>query len=136
MVEELFVLAARIRIHLVIQHLHQYLMTPSHPQLHKTTQAPHLHAVAQRLLEVSAHVMMNDRERAFIHKCLQDCLWYPPNESTLWQWQGTATEEEWNFSKVNFKFTFFLNSVYNSSCINMLHVVLGPSIEDIALNGI
>ncbi|XP_071347364.1 uncharacterized protein [Trachinotus anak] len=52
MVEELFVLAARIRIHLVIQHLHQYLMTPSHPQLHKTTQAPHLHAVAQRLLEV------------------------------------------------------------------------------------
>ncbi|XP_022610901.1 glutamate-rich protein 6-like isoform X1 [Seriola dumerili] len=72
MKEELFVLAARTRIHLVIQHLHQYLMTPSHPQLPKTTQAPHLHVVAQKLLEVSAHVTMNDRERAFIQKCLQD----------------------------------------------------------------
>ncbi|XP_031711216.1 glutamate-rich protein 6 isoform X2 [Anarrhichthys ocellatus] len=54
--EDLFVQAARIRIHLVIQHLHQYLMTPSRPRLQKTKQAPHLHAVAQRLLEVSADV--------------------------------------------------------------------------------
>ncbi|XP_042353443.1 LOW QUALITY PROTEIN: glutamate-rich protein 6-like [Plectropomus leopardus] len=72
--EELFVLAARIRINLAIQHLHQCLMTPSHPRLPKTTQAPHLHVVAQRLLEVSADVMMSDSERAFICRCLQDYL--------------------------------------------------------------
>lgn len=72
--EELFVLAGRIRIHLAIQHLHQYLTTPSHPRLPKTTQAPHLHAVAQRLLEVGADVTMSESERAFIHRCLRDCL--------------------------------------------------------------
>ncbi|XP_044075098.1 glutamate-rich protein 6 [Siniperca chuatsi] len=71
--EELLVLAARIRIRLAIQHLHQYLTTPSHPRLPKTTQAPHLHVVAQRLLEVSADVM-SESERAFIHRCLRDCL--------------------------------------------------------------
>ncbi|XP_029309937.1 glutamate-rich protein 6 [Cottoperca gobio] len=72
--EELFVLAARIRIHLAIQHLHLYLMTPSRPRLPKTTQTPHLHVVAQRLLEVSADVTMSERERFFIQRCLQDCL--------------------------------------------------------------
>ncbi|XP_051258730.1 glutamate-rich protein 6 isoform X2 [Dicentrarchus labrax] len=72
--EELFVLAARIRIHLAIQHLHQYLTTPSHPRLPKTTQASRLHVVAQRILEVSADSTMSESERAFISKCLQDCL--------------------------------------------------------------
>ncbi|XP_049931079.1 glutamate-rich protein 6 [Epinephelus moara] len=72
--EELFVFAARIRINLAIKHLHQCLMTPSHPRLLKTTQAPHLHGVAQSLLEVSANVMMSESERAFIYRCLQDCL--------------------------------------------------------------
>ncbi|XP_060939587.1 uncharacterized protein LOC133017495 [Limanda limanda] len=37
-------------------------------------QVTHLHVVAQRLLTVSAHVIMSDNERAFIHKCLQGCL--------------------------------------------------------------
>ncbi|XP_074507057.1 uncharacterized protein LOC141777032 [Sebastes fasciatus] len=72
--EELFVSAARIKTHLAIQRLHQYLVTPSHPRLPNTTQNPHLHVVAQRLLEVSADVMMSENERAFIHRCLQDCL--------------------------------------------------------------
>ncbi|XP_039999549.1 uncharacterized protein LOC120798854 isoform X2 [Xiphias gladius] len=72
--EELLVLAARIRIHVVIQYLHQNPVTPSHSQLPKTKKAPHLHVVAQRLLEVSAHVMMSDSERAFIHECLENYL--------------------------------------------------------------
>ncbi|GAA6228271.1 glutamate-rich protein 6-like isoform X1 [Lates japonicus] len=72
--EELLVLAARIKIHLTIQHLHQYLVTPSHPQLPKIMQAPHLHVVAQRLLGASADMTMSDSERAFILVCLQDCL--------------------------------------------------------------
>ncbi|XP_059200743.1 glutamate-rich protein 6-like [Centropristis striata] len=46
--EELFVLAARTRIHLTIQELRQYLLTSSHPRLLKTSQASHLHVVAQK----------------------------------------------------------------------------------------
>uniref|UniRef100_A0A8D3DE85 FAM194 C-terminal domain-containing protein n=1 Tax=Scophthalmus maximus TaxID=52904 RepID=A0A8D3DE85_SCOMX len=69
--EDLLASAARIRTHLAIQHLHQCLITPSHPQLPKPTKASHLHAVAQRLLEDSPHVMMSESERAFINKCLQ-----------------------------------------------------------------
>ncbi|XP_035860711.1 uncharacterized protein LOC116037392 [Sander lucioperca] len=38
--EELFVLAARIRINTALRHLNQYLMTPSHPQLPKTSPSP------------------------------------------------------------------------------------------------
>ncbi|XP_070774877.1 glutamate-rich protein 6 [Enoplosus armatus] len=72
--EELLASAARIRIRLAIQQLHQYLTTSSHPRLQKTTQAPHLHVAAQRLLEVSADVMMSESERAFIHGCLRDSL--------------------------------------------------------------
>ncbi|XP_034412138.1 glutamate-rich protein 6 [Cyclopterus lumpus] len=72
--EDLFVKAARIRINLVIQHLHQYLLTPSCAQLPKTKQAAHLRVVAQRLLEVSADVMMGESERTFIHRCLHSCL--------------------------------------------------------------
>lgn len=72
--EELCVLAAGIRTHLAIQHLKQCLMTPSHPRLQKATKAPHLHVVAQRLLGVSADVMMSESERDFIYRCLQDCL--------------------------------------------------------------
>ncbi|XP_073347778.1 glutamate-rich protein 6 [Pagrus major] len=72
--EELFVSAARIRIHLAFLQLHQYLRTPSRPRLPKTSQVRHLHAVAQRLLAVSADVMMSERDRAFIHRCLRDCL--------------------------------------------------------------
>uniref|UniRef100_UPI0037E90176 glutamate-rich protein 6 n=1 Tax=Semicossyphus pulcher TaxID=241346 RepID=UPI0037E90176 len=72
--EELFVLAARIRLHLPIQHPHQYLTTPSHPKLMKTTQVQRLHVVARKLLEVSAVVMMSESERDFIQRCLQDFL--------------------------------------------------------------
>ncbi|XP_026231211.1 glutamate-rich protein 6 [Anabas testudineus] len=72
--EELLVLAARIRIHLAIQHLHQFLMTPSHHWLPKTKQARHLQVVVQRLVEVSAHMTMSDSDRAFIQKCYKDCL--------------------------------------------------------------
>ncbi|TKS79879.1 Glutamate-rich protein 6 [Collichthys lucidus] len=72
--EELLLLAAKIRIQLAFRHLHQYLRLPSHPPLPKSTQAPHLHTVAQRLLDVSAGVMMSQSEQAFIHRCLQECL--------------------------------------------------------------
>ncbi|XP_027141487.1 glutamate-rich protein 6 isoform X2 [Larimichthys crocea] len=71
--EELLLLAAKIRIQLAFQHLHQYLRLPSHPLLPKSTQASHLHVVAQRLLDVSAGVM-SESEQAFIHRCLQECL--------------------------------------------------------------
>lgn len=71
--EELLLLAAKIRIQLAFQHLHQYLRLPSHPPLPKSTQASHLHVVAQRLLDVSAGVM-SESEQAFIHRCLQECL--------------------------------------------------------------
>ncbi|KAM8726906.1 glutamate-rich protein 6 [Acanthopagrus schlegelii] len=74
--EELFVSAARIRIHLAFLQLHQFLRTPSHPRLPKTSQVRHLLAVAQRLVAVSADVMMSERDRAFIHRCLRDCLMY------------------------------------------------------------
>ncbi|KAG7229309.1 hypothetical protein INR49_012967, partial [Caranx melampygus] len=52
--EELFVLAARVKIHMVIQQLHQCMIMPSNPLLPKITQAPHLHVAAQRLLEANA----------------------------------------------------------------------------------
>ncbi|XP_005912887.1 glutamate-rich protein 6 isoform X1 [Haplochromis burtoni] len=71
--DELLALAAKIRIHAAIQHLHQYLTTPLHPQKLKTTPAHHLQVTAQRLLKVSDDVMMNDSDKAFILKCLQDC---------------------------------------------------------------
>nr|XP_043900496.1 glutamate-rich protein 6 isoform X2 [Solea senegalensis] len=72
--EELLVSAARIRIHMAIQCLHQSLQTPSHPGLARTTLAPHLHDVAQRLQNISAHVMMSDSERASFHKYLEGCF--------------------------------------------------------------
>ncbi|XP_039877714.1 glutamate-rich protein 6 isoform X2 [Simochromis diagramma] len=71
--DELLALAAKIRIHAAIQHLHQYLTTPLRPQKLKTTPAHHLQVTAQRLLKVSDDVMMNDSDKAFILKCLQDC---------------------------------------------------------------
>lgn len=71
--DELLALAAKIRIHAAIQHLHQYLTAPLHPQKLKTTPAHHLQVTAQRLLKVSDDVMMNDSDKAFILKCLQDC---------------------------------------------------------------
>ncbi|KAL3988467.1 C-reactive protein [Sarotherodon galilaeus] len=70
--DELLALAAKIRIHAAIQHLHQYLTTPLHPPKLKTP-AHHLQVTAQRLLKVSDDIMMNDRDKAFILKCLQDC---------------------------------------------------------------
>ncbi|XP_076601179.1 glutamate-rich protein 6 [Chaetodon auriga] len=72
--EELLLMAARFRIHLAFQHLHQYMRTPTYPWLPKTTQTPHLHVGAQRLLAVSAGVMMSDSDRDFIHRYLQDRL--------------------------------------------------------------
>ncbi|XP_062285233.1 glutamate-rich protein 6B [Scomber scombrus] len=70
--EEVLVLAARIKIHMAIQDLHQRLTAHSHPQLLKTTLAPSLHVFAQKLLKISANVMMTESDKAFIHKCLQD----------------------------------------------------------------
>ncbi|XP_026169086.1 glutamate-rich protein 6 [Mastacembelus armatus] len=72
--EELFVSASRIRFNLAIQRLHQYLVTPSHPQLSKAIHASHLHVVSKRLLEDSTRVVMSDSERAYIQNCLQGCL--------------------------------------------------------------
>lgn len=73
--EELYVLAARIRIQLALQHLQHYLTTPSHPRLPKITQTPRLHVAAQRLLAVAANVTMSESDKAFIHRCLRDCVW-------------------------------------------------------------
>ncbi|XP_069013402.1 uncharacterized protein [Embiotoca jacksoni] len=70
--EQLFLKAAKIKIQLVIQGLHQCLMTPSHPRLPETRLTPHLRVAAERLLEDSAYVMMSDNDRAFIHGYLKD----------------------------------------------------------------
>nr|XP_046264064.1 glutamate-rich protein 6 isoform X2 [Scatophagus argus]XP_046264065.1 glutamate-rich protein 6 isoform X2 [Scatophagus argus] len=66
--------AARIRAHLAIQRLHQFLSMPSHPRPPKTKEALRLHAEAHRLLAASADVMMSDSDRAFVHRCLQDYI--------------------------------------------------------------
>lgn len=72
--EELFVSAAQIRIHLAFQHLHKCLRTPSHPWPPKTRHASHLRFVSQRLLASSRDATMSESDRAFIYRCLQDCL--------------------------------------------------------------
>ncbi|XP_047446285.1 glutamate-rich protein 6 isoform X2 [Mugil cephalus] len=71
--EELFVLAAKIRIHMAFQHLHLHLLTQSHPQPPKAALTPHLQVAARKILEASTDVEMSDSDRAFIHRCLQDC---------------------------------------------------------------
>ncbi|XP_023132289.2 glutamate-rich protein 6 isoform X2 [Amphiprion ocellaris] len=72
--EELLVSAAKIRINQAVQHLHQNLMKTSHHQPPTTTVAPRLQAAAQRILDNSADVVMSESDRAFIHRCLKDCL--------------------------------------------------------------
>lgn len=72
--EELFVSAAQIRIHLAFQHLHKCLRTPSRPWSPKTRHASHLRLVSQRLLASSRDATMSESDRAFIDRCLQDCL--------------------------------------------------------------
>lgn len=73
--EDLFVKAARIRIQLLLQNMHQILLTPSCARLPKTKLAAQRRAEAQKLLEVTADVMMEESERDFIHRCLHSCLW-------------------------------------------------------------
>ncbi|XP_056277566.1 uncharacterized protein LOC130198428 [Pseudoliparis swirei] len=72
--EDLFVKAARIRIQLLLQNMHQILLTPSCARLPKTKLAAQRRAEAQKLLEVTADVMMEESERDFIHRCLHSCL--------------------------------------------------------------
>ncbi|XP_051943249.1 glutamate-rich protein 6 isoform X2 [Hippocampus zosterae] len=69
--DELFVLAARVKIHLCIQHLNWSLLTPLHQ---KSTPAQSIRVFGKKLLEVSTNVLMSQHERAFIRGCLQDCL--------------------------------------------------------------
>ncbi|XP_061878838.1 uncharacterized protein LOC133630960 isoform X2 [Entelurus aequoreus] len=69
--DELFVLAARIKIHLCIYHLNWSLISPLHQ---KTVPSPSIRAFGKRLLEVSANMLMSQHERIFIQGCLQDCL--------------------------------------------------------------
>ncbi|XP_030017130.1 glutamate-rich protein 6 [Sphaeramia orbicularis] len=71
--EELMALAAQMKMRLLLQHLHQYLTTPSHPKLPNLTPPPHPHVVTQRLLEESKGAKMSEREKEFIHGCLQFC---------------------------------------------------------------
>lgn len=82
--EELFVLAAQIRIHLVIQHLHRCLKAPSLSCQPKTTPSSHLLIISQKLLASSAGVIMSDSDRAFIHWCLRDCLWCVTRNIGTW----------------------------------------------------
>ncbi|XP_077370991.1 glutamate-rich protein 6 [Festucalex cinctus] len=69
--DELFVLAARVKIHLCIQHLNWSLLTPLRQ---KSTPAHSIRVFGKKLLEVSTNVLMSQHERAFIRGCLQDCL--------------------------------------------------------------
>ncbi|XP_077471776.1 uncharacterized protein LOC144085949 [Stigmatopora argus] len=64
--DELFVLAARVKIHLSIQHLNWSLLTPLHQRS--------IRVFGKKLLDVSNNVLMSQRERAFIRGCLQECL--------------------------------------------------------------
>lgn len=72
--DELIALAARLKMHLLIQHVHQYMMTPSHPKLPNATLAPRLHLLAQNLLKVGKKVKMSEDDVEFLHGCLRDCL--------------------------------------------------------------
>ncbi|XP_037132396.1 uncharacterized protein LOC119137289 [Syngnathus acus] len=69
--DELFVLAARVKIHLCIQHLNWSLPRPLHQ---KITPTQSIRVFGKKLLEVSTKVLMSQHERAFIRGCLQDCL--------------------------------------------------------------
>ncbi|XP_077580619.1 glutamate-rich protein 6 [Stigmatopora nigra] len=64
--DELFVLAARVKIHLSIQHLNWSHLTPLHQRS--------IRVFGKKLLEVSNNVLMSQHERAFIRGCLQECL--------------------------------------------------------------
>ncbi|TNN37090.1 Glutamate-rich protein 6 [Liparis tanakae] len=66
--EDLFVKAAGIRIQLLLQNIHQILLTPSCARLPKTKMAAQRGAEARQLLEVTAGVMMEESERDFIHR--------------------------------------------------------------------
>ncbi|KAL0966623.1 hypothetical protein UPYG_G00297570 [Umbra pygmaea] len=72
--EELFLLAGRIGAHRVIRHLHQCLSTPSNTRPRRDGLTPRLVSLAKKLLNLSRSLRFEDRERAFVHRCLQDCL--------------------------------------------------------------
>ncbi|XP_029929912.1 glutamate-rich protein 6 [Myripristis murdjan] len=72
--EELFLLAGKIRVHQAFKRLHQCLRTPSNLRPLKATHVHCLGIRIQRLLEVSDIIEMSETERAFIHRCLKDCL--------------------------------------------------------------
>ncbi|XP_035643660.1 glutamate-rich protein 6 isoform X3 [Oncorhynchus keta] len=72
--EECILLAGRIRVHQVIRHLHHCLRCPSNPRPLRAGLAPSFLSLAKRLLAFSCSLQLEERERAFVHRCLQDCL--------------------------------------------------------------
>ncbi|CAB1317698.1 unnamed protein product [Coregonus sp. 'balchen'] len=72
--EELILLAGRIRVHQVIRYLHHCLRSPSNPRPLRAVLAPRLVFLAKRLLDLSFSHRLEESEKAFVHRCLQDCL--------------------------------------------------------------
>ncbi|XP_036410824.1 glutamate-rich protein 6 [Megalops cyprinoides] len=72
--EEVFLLAGRVGLHQALGRLHHCLRFPSNPRLPKARPAPSLVSLAKALLALSRSLQMEERDRAFILACLQDCL--------------------------------------------------------------
>ncbi|XP_035280025.1 glutamate-rich protein 6 isoform X2 [Anguilla anguilla] len=72
--EEVFLLAGRVRLHRTLGLLHHCLRLPSNPRPPATRLPPSLVSLAKALLELSQRLQMEERDRAFIRACLQDCL--------------------------------------------------------------
>ncbi|XP_053739037.1 glutamate-rich protein 6 [Synchiropus splendidus] len=72
--EELWVMAARIKVHLTIQNIHNILTGPTHPRLQKASVSPSLRACARRVVEACANARLDNSEQSYIEDCLQDCL--------------------------------------------------------------
>ncbi|XP_034147409.1 glutamate-rich protein 6 [Esox lucius] len=72
--EELFLMAGRFEVHQIIRHLHQCLRSPSNPRRRRAAPTLSLLSLAKRLLNLSCSIQLEESERAFVQRCLQDCL--------------------------------------------------------------
>lgn len=72
--DELFLIAGRIGVHLGIRRLQLCLLAPSSSRPPRLRLASGVLSLARRLLDWSGRLGLKERERAFVHRCLQDCL--------------------------------------------------------------
>ncbi|KAJ8378109.1 hypothetical protein AAFF_G00248230 [Aldrovandia affinis] len=72
--EELFLLAGRVGLHRALGRLQHCLRFSTNPRAPATRPPPSLVSLARVLLELSQRLEMEERDRAFVRTCLQDCL--------------------------------------------------------------